>query len=157
MKCYLGLGSNLGTPQRQLRQALLSLASLPRSVIVAKSSIYTSKAYGLRAHPPYCNMVIEIFTSLSARDLLHYCQNIEKKHQRVRKKHWGSRTLDIDLLLYGECTIGQPDLKVPHPEMIKRDFVIVPLLEICPAAQLPNGNFLSSYLKYCETYLHPLH
>ncbi len=156
-RCYLGLGSNLNTPQRQLRQALMSLSKLPRSVIVAKSMIYSSKAYGVRSQPTFCNMVIAVDTTLSAQDLLYCCQRIEKIHQRVRKKRWGPRTLDIDLLLYSDCTIRQAGLKVPHPEMINRDFVLTPLLEIYPQAKLPNGDSLSSYLKHCETHLHPLH
>lgn len=155
--CYLGLGSNLRSPERQLRRAIILLYRLPRSVVVAVSKIHSSQPCGVRSQPPYCNMVIAIHTSLSAQYLLNYCQRIEDKHQRLRKKRWGARTLDIDLLLYGNHSINRHNLVVPHPEMINRDFVLVPLLEISPTAQLPTGEDLVSYLKHCETYLHPLH
>lgn len=155
--CYLGLGSNLRSPERQLRRATLLLNKLPRSVVVAASKIHSSKPCGPRSQPPYCNMVISIHTSLSAQQLLTYCQRIEDKHQRLRKKRWGARTLDIDLLLYGHYSINSHNLVVPHPEMINRDFVLVPLLEISPGVQLPTGEHLVSYLKHCETYLHQLH
>lgn len=155
--CYLGLGSNLASPERQLRQAIGLLRKLPRSAIVAKSAIYTSRAYGVRSHPSYCNMVIALQCSLSAQDLLFFCQGIENKQQRVRKKRWGARTLDIDLLLYGNQIVNQRGLVLPHPEITKRDFVLVPLLEIFPQAELPNGTRFDSYLEHCETHLHPLH
>lgn len=154
---YLGLGSNLRTPERQLRQAITLVKRLPRSALVAISNIYFSEPYGVHAQPPYCNMVVAVETSLSPRSLLNFCQNIENKHQRVRKKRWGARTLDIDVLLYGTQVIDKPDLTIPHPHMLKRDFVLVPLLEICPEARLPNGEPLVSSLKHCETYLHDLH
>lgn len=155
--CYLGLGSNLRSPERQLRRAIILLNKLPRSIIVAASKIHSSQPCGVRSQPPYCNMVISIQTSLSAPRLLNYCQRIENKHQRLRKERWGARTLDIDLLLYGDHCINSHNLTVPHPEMIYRDFVLVPLLEISPAARLPTGELLVSYLKHCETYLHQLH
>ena len=154
--CYLGLGSNLRSPERQLRQALHQLQKLPQSVITKISQIYFSKPYGPRAQPPYANMVVSMSTSLSAERLLQACQWIENQHQRIRKKHWGARTLDIDLLLYGQQVIQSHLLKVPHPEMLKRDFVLVPLLEIAPKVALPSGELVVSYLKHCETHLHPL-
>jgi 2-amino-4-hydroxy-6-hydroxymethyldihydropteridine diphosphokinase len=151
--CYLGLGSNLRSPERQLRRALTQLQKLPRSVVTDSSNLYLSKPCGLRSQPRYFNMVVAINTSLPAEQLLRHCQRIENNHLRVRKTHWGARTLDIDLLLYGDKVIHQADLNVPHPQMIHRDFVLVPLLEICPTAQLPTGEPLVSYLKACETYL----
>jgi 2-amino-4-hydroxy-6-hydroxymethyldihydropteridine diphosphokinase len=131
-RCYLGLGSNLRSPTRQLRKALVELRQLPRSVIVATSRIYSTKPWGMRGQPGYANMVIAIETKLPAQTVLTYCQQIEKKQHRVRKVRWGSRTLDIDLLLYGTQTIATPTLTIPHPRMLLRDFVLVPLLEIAP-------------------------
>jgi 2-amino-4-hydroxy-6-hydroxymethyldihydropteridine diphosphokinase len=154
--CYLGLGSNLRSPERQLRRAIILLKRLPKSTVVAISNIYFSRPYGVHSQPPYCNMVIALNTSLPAHSLLRFCQRIENIQQRVRKKRWGARTLDIDVLLYGKQMINHPNLIVPHPEMVKRDFVLVPLLEISPNAQLPNEASLVSYLKHCETYLHDL-
>lgn len=154
---YLGLGSNLRTPERQLRQAIALIKRLPKSSIIALSKIYFSRPYGVHAQPPYCNMVVAVETSLSAYSLLNFCKGIEIKQQRVRKKRWGARTLDIDILLHGNQVFNSPDLTIPHPYMVKRDFVLVPLLEIYPNAQLPSGEFLVSYLKHCETHLHDLH
>lgn len=157
MRSYLGLGSNLRAPTRQLRQAIAMLRKLPKSNIVKLSSIYSSKPLGVRAQPAYRNMVVAINTSLSPRRLLGYCQAIEKKQQRIRKLHWGSRTIDIDILLYGNQIIDSHHLLIPHPHMLTRDFVLVPLLEISPLAQLPDGNMVNSYLKYCETHVIPMH
>ena len=153
---YLGLGSNLRQPERQLRQALLKLQKLPKSVIIEVSSIYFSQPCGLRAQPPFANLVLTLNTSLSAEQLLRHCQSIEHKQQRLRKKHWGARTLDIDILLYGNQVIHRHNLIIPHQEMHHRDFVIVPLLEIAPKIRLPNGDLLLSYLNHCETHLHHL-
>ena len=133
-RCYLGLGSNLRSPNRQLRKALVELRQLPRSVIVATSGIYSTKAWGMRGQPNYANMVIAIETKLPAQTVLTYCQQIENKQSRIRKIRLGSRTLDIDLLLYGTQTIATPTLTIPHPRMLLRDFVLIPLLEIAPNA-----------------------
>lgn len=142
---YLGLGSNLRSPVRQLRQAIKQLRQLPRSVIKKKSRIYVSRPLGVRAQPHFCNMVILLNTRLSPLKLLRHCQFIEHKQHRVRKKHWGARTIDIDLLLYGKRRIKSQSLIVPHNEMLHRDFVIVPLLEISPEISLPSGEKLSRY------------
>jgi 2-amino-4-hydroxy-6-hydroxymethyldihydropteridine diphosphokinase len=128
--CYLGLGSNLRGPKRQLNQAIASLRTLPRSIIKKQSRVYRSLPMGVRAQPNYCNQVIAIQTTLPALALLRHCQSIEKKQQRIRKRHWGARTLDIDILLYGHQQICTRDLTIPHPRMLERDFVLIPLLEI---------------------------
>ena len=151
--CYLGLGSNLRSPERQLRQAINKLQKLPRSVVTKISSLYFSKPCGIRHQPPYCNMVIGIHTSLTAKDLLNQCHRIEKNQQRGRKRRWGARTLDIDLLLYGEHVINTADLIIPHPRMTQRDFVLAPLLEIAPSVMLPSGEPIASFLANCETFL----
>ena len=128
--CYLGLGSNLRSPRRQLNQAIASLRTLPRSAITQQSRVVHSAPLGVRAQPAYCNQVIAIQSRLPAHALLRHCQAIEKKQHRVRKKRWGARTLDIDILLYGKHTINTHHLIVPHPEILNRDFVLIPLLEI---------------------------
>ncbi len=151
--CYLGLGSNLSSPIRQLRQAAKELKTLPKTYITKISSIFFSKPWGILSQPPFYNMVIEINTTLPPTTLLKYCQSIELKHNRARKKHWGPRTLDIDILLYGNVELNINDLIIPHKEMVNRDFVLAPLLEISPKAQLPNGEDLSSYLKNCEKHI----
>ena len=151
--CYLGLGSNLRVPQRQLRQSIGLLNKLPKSVITKISKVYNSRPWGVRSQPHYCNMVIALRTSLSAHQLLRYCKRIEQKNHRIQKKHWGARTIDIDLLLYGEHVINNNELIVPHPHMLHRDFVLVPLLEIAPQAHLPSGEPIMPYLKRCESYI----
>ena len=153
IRCYLGLGSNLRSPERQLRQALAKLQKLPRTVVTNVSSLYRSHPCGVRSQPRYFNMVIAIHTSLSAQHLLTQCQHVENSQQRLRKKRWGARTLDIDLLLYGEQVIHQAGLTVPHPRMLERDFVLAPLLEISPTVRLPSGELIAPHLKHCDTYL----
>lgn len=151
--CYIGLGSNLRSPERQLRQAIKKLRTLPKSVLINQSSLYFSLPCGVHAQPPYCNMVLALNTTLPPQILLSECQVIEKAHDRARKKHWGPRTLDIDLLLYGTKTIHEAHLNIPHSQMLKRDFVLLPLLEIAPKLRLPNGGLVSDYLKECQSHL----
>ena len=141
-------------PKRQLRLAIAALRKIPRTTIVKLSSVYISKPLGVRAQPTYCNMVIAIQTSLPPENLLWHCQSIENKQQRIRKLHWGARTLDIDILLYGHQIIDTHHLIVPHKHMLKRDFVLIPLLEIAPLVSMPNGALLQSYLTCCEKHVY---
>lgn len=133
---YLALGSNLRSPERQLRQAVRRLKKLPKTSVMTLSDIHFSPAVGRRAQPPYCNSVIEIRTCLPPQTLLRHCLAIEKKQQRVRKVRWGARTLDIDILLYGQQTIHNHCLTIPHPRMHERDFVLNPLFSIAPKLHL---------------------
>lgn len=142
--CYLGLGSNLRSPRRQLHQALRALRNLPRSTLVKQSSIYATTPWGVRAQPTYSNQVILIKTALPAERLLHLCQQIEHNQRRIRKRRWAARTLDIDVLLYGNKVINTQALVVPHPRMLMRDFVLTPLLEIEPNACMPDGKRIAS-------------
>ena len=151
--CTLGLGSNLRIPKRKLRQALGLLRKLPRSCITQVSRLYLTKPYGVISQPPYFNMVVAVHTTLPPERLLRKCQEIEQKLQRLRKKHWGARTIDIDILLYGNRTIHTRTLNVPHRELCLRDFVLIPLLEICPNASMPNGETLASHLLTCKRYV----
>lgn len=151
--CYLGLGSNLRSPSRQLRQAIASLKKLPRSTVKQYSSLYSSTPVGVHAQPNYKNMVLHLQTSLPPDRLLRVCQAIEQKHNRIRKRHWGARTLDIDILLYGDQTIQTHDLIIPHPHLLTRDFVLLPLLEVAPLASLPNGKTIKDYLGCCEQHV----
>lgn len=143
-------------PKRQLRQAISALRKLPRSTITAQSRVYLSRPLGVRAQPTYYNMVVAIQSSLPAKSLLRHCQSIENKQQRTRKVRWGARTLDIDLLLYGNKSINLHDLTIPHQYMLERDFVLIPLLEVAPLACLPNGKLVSSYLTSCKTHVIPI-
>ena len=130
MLCFLGLGSNLATPKRQLILAVQHLRHIPRTVILKQSSLYISEAWGVRYQPNYYNLVIKLYTKLTPMQLLHYCQLIEQKQHRVRKQRFAARTLDIDILLYGNLTINTPTLILPHPRMWQREFVMQPLAEI---------------------------
>jgi 2-amino-4-hydroxy-6-hydroxymethyldihydropteridine diphosphokinase len=132
IKAYLSLGSNLNYPERQIRLALQSLRNTPRIHLLKTASLYFNKAWGRKAQPDFCNTVVEITTTLSPMNLLKTCQMLEHKHGRVRKIRWGARTLDIDILLYGLHDFINPDLTIPHPRMLERDFVLIPLMEIHP-------------------------
>ena len=152
--CYLGLGSNLNSPKRHIHLAFQALKALPQTQILSISSLYQSAPAGVIGQPQYCNAVVSITTRLPAHKLLKHCQRIETTHGRVRKKHWGARTLDIDLLLYGQETTQTPDLTLPHPRLHVRDFMLIPMLELWPGAHLPDGTLLASYLLNLEnTYL----
>lgn len=129
-RCYLGLGSNLNYPKRQLNRALQALQKQNRLMVVERSQPYLNPPMGVKAQPMFYNMVICIETSLSPHALLKICKQIEQKQKRIHKKKWGSRTIDIDILFYGKQTIQSPALKLPHPEWYKRDFVRIPLLEL---------------------------
>jgi 2-amino-4-hydroxy-6-hydroxymethyldihydropteridine diphosphokinase len=128
--CALGLGSNLRSPERQIRQALRALRQIPRSSLLKHSTLYFNKAIGLRAQPQFCNAVALLATTLPPLELLHHCQKIEHQQGRVRKKRWGARTLDIDILLYGDYQCQTPTLIIPHPLLTQRDFVLIPLREL---------------------------
>lgn len=128
--CYLGLGSNLKCPERQLRQAIDTLKHHPKIQVIRVASFYANKAWGRRGMPAYRNTVVAIHTSLSCWHLLKTCQKIEKNQGRVRKIKWSARTLDIDILLFGTLKMDTPELTIPHPRMHQRDFVLVPLQEL---------------------------
>ena len=140
---YIGLGANLGEPAAQLRAALALIDEQEAIALRQHSNFYRSAAL-LSAdnddeQDDYCNAVAEIRTQLSAVDLLASLQRIEQQMGRDRNvARWSARCIDLDLLLYGDATIQLPDLIVPHPEMHKRNFVIVPLQEIVVAAAIPN-------------------
>ena len=127
---YLSLGSNQKGPERQIRQALKLIKSMPVTSILNVSKLYWSKAWGNQAQQDFCNAVVKVATDLTPELLLCWCKNIEKKHGRVRKIHWGPRTLDIDIILYGKRTIHNKNLTIPHPYFLERDFVLTPLKEI---------------------------
>lgn len=130
--CYLGLGSNLRTPKRQLRQAIRSLKKLPKTSLSRASSMESTKPLSRGYQPQYCNLVVELKTALSPQKLHQHCMQIETKQQRTRKRHWAARTLDIDILLYGHRVSRSKQLTLPHPRIWERPFVYRPLLEFCP-------------------------
>lgn len=144
--CYLGLGSNLGDPVRQLEEAVARLAQLPDSKLIAVSSLYASAPIGPQDQPDFINAVAALETELAPLALLDALQELERMAGRKRLRHWGERTLDVDILLYGDACIDLPRLTVPHPEMTRRAFVLQPLAELAPGLLLPDGSAIADYL-----------
>jgi 2-amino-4-hydroxy-6-hydroxymethyldihydropteridine diphosphokinase len=143
--CIIALGSNLADPVQQVQQAVAQIQQLPQTSVTTISNWYQSKAVGPGEQPDYINGAIEILTSLAPLTLLKHLQTIENDHQRVRTIRWGARTLDLDILLYGDCVINEPELSVPHPRMLERNFVIFPLYDLNPDRILPNGKSVHYY------------
>ncbi len=134
---YVALGSNLADPVQQLERAFDALAGLPETSLVARSSLYRSAPFGPVAQPDFINAVVALRTSLGARALLDRLQAIERSQGREREERWGPRTLDLDLLVYGAEVIDEPWLTVPHPGIVERNFVLLPLKEIAPDLVIP--------------------
>ena len=137
MLAYIGLGSNLKGPRKQIEKALMSLSETKETTLLSVSSFYQSKPLLDIPGPNYLNVVCKIKTDLNALDLLNFCQEIEDNQQRVREVKWGPRTIDLDILLYGDQVLLSKRLTIPHPEMINRAFVLLPLFEIEPGLELP--------------------
>lgn len=148
VKAAIGLGSNLDQPAQQLARAFEELAGLPDSRLLACSGLYQSVAVG-PAQPDYLNACALLATDLAPLALLDHLQAIEAAHQRVRSIHWGPRTLDLDLLLYGDQRIDEARLTVPHAHLAVRNFVLYPLADIWPDARLPDGRSIDSLLAAC--------
>ncbi len=149
-RVYLGLGSNLAEPVQQLEEALAALAALPATTLAAVSSFYASDPLGPPDQPRYVNAVAALDTELPPLALLDALQTIENDQGRVRERRWGPRTLDLDILLYGDRLIDDPRLRVPHYHMHARAFVLYPLAEIAPAdLTLPDGRALAELLAAC--------
>jgi 2-amino-4-hydroxy-6-hydroxymethyldihydropteridine diphosphokinase len=157
---YIGLGSNLAEPEQQIRSAMGELDDLPQSCCLAQSSLYRSAPLAVPGvalgdsvndQPDYINAVVALETSLEPAALLAELQQLETLHQRVMEQRWGPRTLDLDLLLYGEDRINTPELTVPHPGLYERNFVLYPLAEIAPPDLLvPGQGSLQTVLARCE-------
>ena len=137
MLAYIGLGSNLNNPKEQIKQALMALDGSEDVSVVGLSSLYQSKPVDGSDQPDYLNAVCKVNTHLTALELLHLCQHIEQSQHRVREKKWGARTIDLDIIIYGAQVIASKQLVVPHPEMMNRHFVLVPLYEIEPDLDVP--------------------
>jgi 2-amino-4-hydroxy-6-hydroxymethyldihydropteridine diphosphokinase len=128
---YLGIGSNLNDPLGQVNRAFAELAGLPRTRLSACSALYRTAPVGPQDQPDFVNAAARIETRLGPRDLLDALQGIERRHGRRRDgTRWGPRVLDLDILLYGDAVIERPGLRIPHPELANRAFVLVPLADI---------------------------
>lgn len=141
---FVGLGANLGDAPATLKSAVQALRQLPQSRVTALSSLYRSRPLGPPGQPDYFNAAASLDTSLTPHALLAALQAIENTHGRVREQRWAARTLDLDLLLYGQDIITTTDLILPHPELTKRNFVVIPLLELQADLQLPDAVLLAS-------------
>lgn len=154
MRAYIGLGSNLADPVRQITDALDELVSIPQSQLIARSPLYRSAPMGPRDQPDYINAAAAIETQLSAKTLLHYLQRIEQRHGRVRDgQRWGPRTLDLDLLIYGHEVFSDAELTLPHPGAHERVFVLGPLYSIAPEAVIPGKGRVADLLHACQSQL----
>ena len=152
MRVYIGLGSNLDGPRERLNRAVESLREIPRSRLVNVSSFYRSKPVGPQDQPDFVNAVAVLDTELDAHDLLARLQWIEKSQDRVRGgQRWGPRTLDLDILLCGDRQIMTDSLQVPHPELHRRGFVLLPLAEIAPHLVVPGRGGVTELLAAIDT------
>ena len=148
-RIYIGLGSNLADPAEQLRSALNALGQLPQTSLAGVSAFYQSDSL-LPGQPRYTNAVAALDSDLAPLDLLDALQTIENDQGRERLERWGPRTLDLDILLFGDRLIDQPRLKVPHYQIQERAFVLYPLAELAPAdLRLADGRTLADLLAAC--------
>ena len=149
VQVYIGIGSNLNDPTAQVRQAFQELASLPRTRCTARSPLYRSAPVGPAGQPDYINAVAGVATELAPETLLAALQAIEHAHGRVRTQRWGPRTLDLDILLYGEAIRQDPRLTIPHPRLRERAFVLYPLRDIAPDLSIPGLDRLATLIRCC--------
>lgn len=132
-----GLGSNLGDREKYIETAIRALVAMPALQLGRRSHLYETEPVGLREQPLFLNAVCELFTELSAVELLDCFLSVEKMLGRTRRKRWGPRIIDLDLLLYGGEKISTKRLSVPHPRLGERRFVLEPLAELLPDYRLP--------------------
>jgi 2-amino-4-hydroxy-6-hydroxymethyldihydropteridine diphosphokinase len=147
---YVGLGSNLDGPVQQLEKTFDELNAIPDTRLIKKSSLYRSAPFGGVEQPDFVNAVASLLTQLSALELLQHLQSIEDRRGRERGEvRWGPRILDLDLLVYSDQRINEDDLIVPHPGIIERNFVLLPLAEIAPKLTIPGLGQISSIDASC--------
>lgn len=148
-RIYIGMGSNLADPAEQLRSAVEALGQLPQTSLAGVSAFYQSDSL-LPGQPRYTNAVAALDSTLAPLELLDALQAIENDQGRERLERWGPRTLDLDILLFGDRLIDEPRLKVPHYQIQERAFVLYPLAELAPPAlHLPDGRTLADMLAAC--------
>jgi 2-amino-4-hydroxy-6-hydroxymethyldihydropteridine diphosphokinase len=144
---YVGLGSNLGDREAALRRALERLAALPRTEVVAVSSFRETEPVGYAEQPPFLNAAAALETGLSPRELLEELLAVERELGRRREgPRFGPRTIDLDLLLYGQLELEEPGLEVPHPRLHERRFALEPLAELDPALRVPGHGSVAELL-----------
>ena len=154
---YIGLGANIDDPIMQIEIAHRALHALSDTQLTACSSFYGSAPLGPEDQPDFINAVAQIETELSPLSLLDALQQIEQTQGRIKRRHWGERCIDLDILLFGNETLRSERLNLPHHELTKRSFVVSPLLEIAPDLVLPDGQPLSDVQPEFDGDLHTLH
>ena len=137
-RAYIAIGSNLAEPMKQVIAAWDEIANLPKSKLIQKSSLYVSEPLGYKDQPDFVNAVVLLETELTPHELLSELQSLEDLHERVRSFPNAPRTLDLDIILFGNLEINDPHLIVPHPRMHERAFVIFPLQEISANISIPH-------------------
>ena len=141
---YIALGSNLNNPLQQVLAAIEAIKAIPESRVVAVSSFYRTKPLGPQDQADFLNAAVLLQTALQPEILLDKTQQIELEHGRVRKaERWGPRTLDLDIMLFGDQVINTPRLTLPHYALKEREFMLYPLFEIAPNLIFPDGELLS--------------
>jgi 2-amino-4-hydroxy-6-hydroxymethyldihydropteridine diphosphokinase len=147
VQAYIGIGANLGDPIAQVRRALDRLArDVPGTRLLARSRLYRNPPMGPQDQPDYVNAVAAIDTSLGPQPLLEELHRLEREQGRERSgPRWGARSLDLDLLLYGDQVIDAPGLRVPHPGLCERDFVLFPLFEVAADLHIPGRGPLAAF------------
>ncbi len=146
---FIGLGSNLSDPVQQVLIAMEALEKIPETSVIQQSSLYASPPMGPQDQPDYINAVVELNSELSAHELLDELQSIEQNQGRVRLRHWGERTLDLDIIVYGEKEIDDDRLHIPHKGLADRAFVLYPLAEIAPDLVIPKFGNINDLVQSC--------
>lgn len=150
VNAYIGIGSNLDNPKSHVIRGLGDLEDLTATCVVGHSSLYVSPPMGPPQQPDYVNAIVSLHTALEPLALLDALQSIERAHRRVRDgEQWGPRTLDLDILLYGDRQIQDERLVVPHPGLHERAFVLYPLLELANNIEIPGRGPLCELVKHC--------
>ena len=148
--CALPICSNIEQPILQIKNAIRALAELSETRVTGDSGYFKSKPMGPEDQPDYVNAVAEIVTAMTAIELLNHCPAIELQQGRTRSRHWGERSIDLDILLYADEQIETDELTVPHPGVCLRDFVYMPLLKLNPGVNVPGKGLLSDIVKDAE-------
>lgn len=147
---YIGLGSNLDDPATHIKSALKDINAIEQTKLIKDSGLFKSRPMGPQDQPDYLNAVALIETELDEITLLDRLQKIENTHGRVRQRHWGERTLDLDILLFADLTINTERLTIPHPGLAEREFVLYPLEKINPELVVPGLGSLKQLKAACS-------
>lgn len=149
MRVFIGIGSNLGRPCEQIKMVVEDIKLILNTNLISCSKLYKSAPIGPKDQPNYINAVIELDLNLKPHLLLNRLQSIEQQYGRMYKRYWGERTLDLDLLLYGELILNDGHLTIPHLELAIRPFVVYPLADLDPELNIPGVGKIEQLVKQC--------